>query len=193
MAGHQEWLYEILRHPLIYKICWFAVPVHAWFSFPHFFWIFKLGMNWTTHAIHCRCTQGARASEHLTLSKWDLWQERRHCEDQVGCLAFVLCLCHFCMLVLPFRQMDLSNFLRWTSAQLRLGQTPTFIFSRWVLALCGPHLGAWERLVTLPLLKMGVAEDAAKFLLFREYTLSISIMEFLDVHTCLLQLGNVTK
>lgn len=109
MAGHQEWLYEILRHPLACKICWFAVPVHAWFLFPQCFWIFKLGMNWTTHDINCRCTQGAGASEHLTLSKWHLQQERLHCEDQVGCLAFVLCLCHFCTLVWPFKQMDLST------------------------------------------------------------------------------------
>lgn len=81
------------------------MSAHACFLFPHLFWISALGMNWTTHDINCRRTQGARASEHLTLSKWDLW----HCEDQVGCLAFILC--HFCTLVLPFRQMDLSTAL----------------------------------------------------------------------------------
>lgn len=42
------------------------------------------------------------------MSKRDVCQERECCEGQVACLALALCLCHFCMLALLFRQMDLS-------------------------------------------------------------------------------------
>lgn len=45
------------------------------------------------------------------MSKRDVCQKRECCEGQVACLALALCLCHFCMLALLFRQMDLSTAL----------------------------------------------------------------------------------
>lgn len=66
-------------------------------------------MNWTPHYVDCRPPQGDKASEHSAMSKRDVCQERQCCEGQVGCLALALCLCHFCMLVLPFRQMEPST------------------------------------------------------------------------------------
>lgn len=60
------------------------------FSFFSLFLETLVGHELNSTRYQFRHTQGARASEHLTLSKHSLWQERQHCEDQGGCLAFAL-------------------------------------------------------------------------------------------------------
>lgn len=91
------------------------------FSFPHSFQISKLGMKWT-HYVNCKTPQGDEVSEHSASSKEDVCQERECCEGQVGCLALALCLYHFCMIVLPFRQMDLRTDLFRTGSNIYILQ-----------------------------------------------------------------------
>lgn len=186
MAGHQEWLCEILRHALTHKICWFAVPAHAWFLFPLFFWILKLGMNWTTHDINCRCTQSARAFNLVkvtsTVGKTALWGSGR----VFGIHSVPVPLLHICF------------------AFQRDGPQHSFVYAR-LQCLCSPgrfslpavlpHLGVWERSHTLPLLTIGVAEDVARFPLFQEYTICNHQHQGVcrGVHACLLWLGDVAK
>ena len=186
MAGHQEWLYEIVKLPLTYKICWFSVPAHAWFSFPHIFWLSKLAMNWTTHDINCRHTQGARASEHLTLSKWDLRQQRQHCEDQAGCLAFILCLCHLWVLVLPFRLTDVST------ASFRPD------FNIYILQVGSHSLqsSSWglRKVICTTLIRNGSRWGCSKiFPLQRVHAIHQYPGVSRVVHACLLQLGDVAR
>lgn len=79
-------------------------------------------MKWTTYYVSCRPPQGDKASERSAMSKRDVCQERQWCEGQVGCLPLASCLCHFHMLVLPFRQMDLSTALFRTGSNIYILQ-----------------------------------------------------------------------
>lgn len=79
-------------------------------------------MKWTTYYVSCRPPQGDKASERSAMSKRDVCQERQRCEGQVGCLPLASCLCHFHMLVLPFRQMDLSTALFRTGSNIYILQ-----------------------------------------------------------------------
>lgn len=63
-----------------------------------------------------------KSSEHSAMSKRDVCQERQCCEGQVGCFPLALCLCNFYMLVLPFRQMDLSTALFRTGSDIHILQ-----------------------------------------------------------------------
>lgn len=79
-------------------------------------------MKWVTHFVNRRRPQGDQVSEHSAMPKRDVCQKRQCCEGQLGCLALALCLCHFCVLVLPCRQMDHSTALFRTASNIYILQ-----------------------------------------------------------------------